>query len=229
MRLINALGSGEGASAEQQSDMLLALNAMLDSWNTERLVIFSVERQTFTLTAGLNPHTIGPTGNIAVARPVKIDHASIIDNNLEYPMEQLNLARYQALPDKNTQSTIPDSYWYDPRLDGSGRARLYLWQVPSTANTIALYLWTPLSAAMTWAASVSFPPGYERAIVYNLALEIAPELARNPSEAVVHTAIESKAAIKSINIQPNYVEIDEMVLMGRGNRGHYNVYTGYYE
>lgn len=226
MRLLSALDTGGSPTAEQQAEMLVALNAMLDSWNTDRLIVFSVERKTFTLTAGLNPHTIGSGGNLNVTRPVKIENASIVDGTLEYPLEILNLGRYQELADKATETTIPDSLYYDPQMDATSRGRLYLWPVPSSANTLVLYLWTPLTTAIAWATTLVLPPGYERAIVYNLAVEIAPELSRNPSEFVVRIAKESLANIKAINAPILYAEPDEDALAGQGE---YNIYTNNYE
>ena len=191
LRLLNALGTGESVGTDLRSDMLGALNKMLDSWNLERGIIHSVKRQTFTLIASTNPHTIGATGQIVVARPVKIDNASIVDGTTEHDaMEKLSLERWQEISDKAT-SGLPRRYFYDPQLDANGLARLYLWPVPLSAYTLVLYLWEPLTTGITWAGSVSFPPGYERAIEFNLAIEIAPEVHRTPSEAVVKVTIES--------------------------------------
>ncbi len=60
LRLIGVLASGEVLLADQLKDGLEALNDMCDSWNTEKLVIWVATRNTFTLTAGINPHEIGP-------------------------------------------------------------------------------------------------------------------------------------------------------------------------
>jgi hypothetical protein len=223
MRLCGALDPSRLLTAtEHRTAYLLALNQMLDSWNTERLIIYSVERKEFTLTASLNPHTIGATGDLVVARPITIDHASIIENDIEYQIEILSIERWQEIADKATTTTLPRELFYDPRLDASGLARVYLWPVPSTANTLALYLWTPLTTAITWDDSFLFPPGYERAITYNFALELAPELQREPSPLVFKIAQEAKAQIKSANIVPLYADIDEALLP---HGGQYDIYS----
>ena len=48
MRLIGMLAEGETPSAAASQDALSALNQMIDSWNTERLSIFSTQDQVFT-------------------------------------------------------------------------------------------------------------------------------------------------------------------------------------
>ena len=224
LRLLNALGTGESVGSDLQADILGALNTMLDSWNLERLIIYSVERKTFTLIASTNPHTIGSGGQINVARPVKIDTASIIESDVEYPLEIISKERFQQESAKATQTaTIPRYLYYDPQYDASGLGRVYLLPIPATANTLALYLWTALSTAITWGGTITFPPGYQRAIEYNLAIEFAPEVNRQPSEAVVKVAVESKAQVKSINMPILYAEIDEAVLQ-QGSAA-YDIYS----
>ena len=48
LRLIGMLAEGETPSSETSNDCLVALNQMIDSWNTERLSVFSTQDQVFT-------------------------------------------------------------------------------------------------------------------------------------------------------------------------------------
>jgi hypothetical protein len=57
LRLLGVLAEGEVPSAETSQDALRAMNQMIDSWNTERLSVFSTQDQIFTWPAGLyQPH-----------------------------------------------------------------------------------------------------------------------------------------------------------------------------
>ncbi len=44
LRLLGVLAEGETPSAETSQDALAALNQMIDSWNTERLSVFSTQK-----------------------------------------------------------------------------------------------------------------------------------------------------------------------------------------
>ena len=48
LRLLGVLAEGETPSAETSEDALRAMNQMIDSWNTERLAVFSTQDQIFT-------------------------------------------------------------------------------------------------------------------------------------------------------------------------------------
>jgi hypothetical protein len=53
LRLLGVLAEGETPSAATSQDALMALNQMIDSWQTERLSVFSTQDQIFTWPAGL--------------------------------------------------------------------------------------------------------------------------------------------------------------------------------
>jgi hypothetical protein len=58
LRLLGVLAEGEVPSAETSQDALRAMNQMIDSWNTERLSVFSTQDQIFTWPSGLlSTHT----------------------------------------------------------------------------------------------------------------------------------------------------------------------------
>ena len=66
--LIDAMDAAKGAH------MLRMLNRMLQLWNTEELMIYTVNRTTQNLISGKQEYTYGIGGDFNVARPVKIRH-----------------------------------------------------------------------------------------------------------------------------------------------------------
>ncbi len=79
LTLLEELMPGQTPSPDDQTVCFAALNALLDSWSIERLSIYTVKRVQFTLTAGQQDYTIGPTGaDFTNERPVLIQTAVIV-------------------------------------------------------------------------------------------------------------------------------------------------------
>jgi hypothetical protein len=76
LRLLGVLAEGETPSAATADDALLALNQMIDSWNTERLTVFSTIDQVETWPPGERYRTFGPTGDIVGDRPILVDDST---------------------------------------------------------------------------------------------------------------------------------------------------------
>lgn len=223
LRLIGVLAPGETLAAQEATDGLSALNRMLSSWSVEGLLIFATtEESPLTLTPGVASVTLGATGDITT-RPIKIEKALIRDGSTDYsPMRMLNVDEYAAIPDKSVQSTFPYSFYDD---GGYPLRTIKLYPVPSSANQLVLFTSGPLTAIANLDTVLSFPPGYERAFVYNGAIELAPEYARQAPAEVVKVADDSKANIKRQNHRPLYLRCDEAVLP---SGGRFDIMTGDY-
>ena len=77
LRKIRILRAGEVASAEDAEDCLYALNAMLDTWSAENLMIYALTENTKALTEGDPDYTIGSAGDIDTTRPDWVDATMI--------------------------------------------------------------------------------------------------------------------------------------------------------
>lgn len=210
MRLIGALESGESPTADETADALIALNQMIDSWRNDRLIAYKLTNHTLTLVNGDNTYTIGSGGDINTTRPVKIDSAFVTEGGIDYPVEIIGKSAFDAISDKTTQSNLPSRLYYDPAYP---TANIKLYPTPSTANVLTVSVWEPIGTFATAATSISLPPGYERALTYNLACEIAPEFQQPVPPKVEQNAIDSLAAIKRINVTPIIAQVE--FAMGR--------------
>lgn len=219
LRLIGALEPGESPSAQETADGLTALNAMIDSWQTERLAIYAMQATTKVLTVGDGTYTIGSSGDINTTRPVRINSAYITKDSIDYPCDQLTSQGYRSFADKTTTTNIPEYFYYEPTYP---LGTIYLYPVPSEAVTLNLNLWVPIQSFATSSTSVSLPPGYERALTYSLAVEIAPEYGKSVSAEVAGSAISAKSSIKRANAASNpiYARLEQ----GGGVR-KYNVFS----
>lgn len=215
-RLLGVLASGEQPAASEMQDAFASLNSMLDSWKLERLMVYAILPQTFTLVAGKKTYTMGPGGDFDTDWPTRIEKIQLNYNTsgvpINLPIDILNLDQYQQFTVPNTTSTIPQ--WMYPD-DAYPLRSLSFYPVPSIVNTVDIFTWGLINSFATIDDDIVLPPGYERAMRSNLALEIAPEYGKMPSQVVAAMAQDSKAKIKSFNIKPLYMQVDN-ALTSRG-------------
>ena len=216
MRLIGAIGTGEDASAAELADGLVALNSMLDSWSIQRLYVYQIKQQSFTFSPGVGSYEIGPGALWNTARPAEIQSAFSRINNIDTPITVTKeRSVYDDLSTKNIINTAwPSLVYYEAAMP---IGTLWFYPKPSQASTVFLDTWAPLPSFNAY-DDVSLPPGYERAIVYSLAIEFAPEFGKQPSSLVADIAKGAKAAIKERNL-PEPV-MSASIFVGRGG---YNI------
>jgi hypothetical protein len=213
LRVIGVLASGETPTANEQNDALTAFNDLIDAWSTQQLLIPNKEREVFPLVASQQTYTMGTGGNFNTSRPQMIENALIqlAQNSpvLEIPMGVLTKEQYQAVILKTTTSTFPLYLYNDQAYPLSN---INVWPVPNTAvNNLVLYSWKPLSTLSTINTALSLPPGYERALKFALAVELAPEYGKAIPDSVAILAVESKADIKRMNFKPYYLQVDQEI------------------
>ena len=226
LRLIRATASGETPTSAEQADCLTALNAMVDSWMLDRLTIPVVTRTTEVLVASTQDYTIGSGATIDVERPSVIQDAGLIPAGLtsEIPLGIFSDDEWAKIRIKSQTATFPQGVYYNHGFSSSGYGTVSVWPIPTTAPTLVLY--TPDAVLTTFAAvgtSYVVPPGYERALCYNLAMEIADEFGKQVPAAVALIAVDAKAAMQRANIRPLKLGCDAGVLRrGGSGAGTYN-------
>lgn len=221
MRLIEELGAGEYPSAESAADGLTALNGMISSWSIQGDLVYTETVETFNLTGNDGIYTIGPTGDLVTTRPSRITAVTVNDGAIDIPLTMYSIDQYASIADK-TATGIPDSIYIDYNFPN---LTVKLYPMPSQAYTMTVYSEKPLSEYSAIGDTLTVPPGYERALRYNLAMEIAPEYGKQASATVMKIAIESKNAIRSQNNRADNdkMSVDDALQAGDG----FNIYSGY--
>ena len=225
LRLIGMLAEGESPSAATSQDALTALNQMIDSWNTERLSVFSTQDQVFTWTPGQIHRTLGPTGNFVGNRPILLDDSTYFKdptNGISFGIKIINQQQYDGIAVKTVTSTYPQVMWINmdyPDID------MYVYPVPTKALEWHFISVTELDQPADLSTNLTFPPGYLRAFKYNLACEIAAEFGVEPSAQVLRIAMTSKRNLKRINNPDDIMSLPYSIV---GTRQRFNIFAGNY-
>ena len=82
LRLLGQIEAGGTPSSDEYADGLTALNAMVSSWNNDGLMCYARQTESLTLSASTASYTIGPGGTLNTTRPVAIEGAWILSNNI---------------------------------------------------------------------------------------------------------------------------------------------------
>lgn len=222
LRLIGVLAEGEEPSASVMQDSIMAMNQMIQSWDTERLAVYSTMDQVFTWPAYEMTRTIGPTGNFVGERPIEIDDATYFkdpSSGLSFGVKLINQQQYDGIAFKTVTSTYPQVLWVNNSFPDM---TLTVYPVPIKALEWHIISVETLHEVTSVATDIYFPPGYLRAFRYNLAMEIAPEFGVEPSPQVQRIAMTSKRNLKRVNNPGDLMAIPYPIV---ATRQRYNIYS----
>jgi len=219
MQKVGILTMSEVPSSEEANDALDTLNDLLASWSNDSLMITSRVTETFVLSAGVGVYTIGSGQDIDTIRPIKIVESHIIDGIISYQsMYQCPDEIYQGLNLKTLQS-IPDTLNYTNAYP-YGTIKLYPY--PSSGYTLSLTSEKELSQ-FTLNQTVNLAPGWSRALIYNLGIELCPDYGQKLDPVLVKIANDAKGAISKSVMRVRTLDAPPL-----GQIGRFNIYTGYY-
>ena len=224
LRLLGVLAEGETPSADASQDALMAMNQMIDSWNTERLMIFNTIDQVFTWPASVLQMHLGPTGDFVGIRPVLLDDATYFKapNGVSYGIKFINQQQYDGIAVKNVTSTYPQVMWVNMEFPN---IQMTVYPKPTQDLEWHFISVQELDQPATLDTILYYPPGYLRAFTYNLAMEFAPEFGVEPSPQVQRIAMSSKRDLKRINNPDDVMALPYAMV---ANRQRFNIYAGNY-
>lgn len=197
MQKIGVLVKSEEPSADEANDALNSLNLLIESWSNDSSVITSRAWESFTLTAGVGTYSMGPGQTFNTTRPINIVTAYNRNGGLDTPIGIITDEAYNSITFK-TLTGIPQMLNYDNAYP-TGNLRLY--PVPSAAYTLFLLSEKPLASVTSLDTDINLPAGWERALIYNLALELAPEYNQQPDASVARIAADSLGLVRKATIR----------------------------
>lgn len=220
MLLINAIAAGEMPADGDLNDALLTLNEMLDSWNLQTLAVYSSSNESWVLTPGQASYDWGATaaaGNFTSARPIFLENVTCVRAGVSTPVDVVTQEEYDRITLKAISQAVIEKVLY---VNSFPLGRLTCYPVPAEAVTLSMNVGYQISGPLTLVDIVALPPGYLRAIRYNLAVELWPEYANTSTDIskIQKIANEAFGKIKVANsdITPSSFENIPNVDCGRG-------------
>lgn len=205
LRKINAIAAGETLGADEEADGLEALKMMFRSWSANNHRLYYTKQESLAMT-GAASYTIGSGGDLDTVRPISIRGAWLSD---DWPLQMIDEARYRQIRMTTASGATAEYLWYSPEYP---LGKLYPW--PLGGGTLNIDSLKPLTDPTALTDDVAFPPEYDEAIVFNLAVRMAPEYEKEPSQTVFAMAVSSLKRLEMQNfahqinsIQPDLIKL----------------------
>jgi hypothetical protein len=196
LRLLKVKEAGEAATADEASDGLIAVNDLIESWNLQPLMLPAKSQISQALTTATT-YTFGTGGNNAT-RPVSIYKAFVRDSSgIDTPVNIIGNDEYSDIALKTLSAGIPYNLYYRASYP---LGVVNIFPAPVVGYTLYLECQAALSTYTAVSDSINLPPGYLKALKYNLAIAISPEY-KDPSQIVLMEAANAIADIKRMNSQ----------------------------
>ena len=197
------LGPQRTPSPAQYEDGLEELNRLIGSLNCDRLNIYTIASYQLPLngsktqTIGLDPQGI-LTADFGVPRPIAIDRANVIYSTppIRRPLALLTDLQWAQIVVQDLANTIPYALYDDYAYPLS---TLSFYPQPVPGYLLELYVWSLVPSFLSVNDVVALPPGYEDALVLNLAVRLGPHFQRQVDPDVRADAQKALLRIESIN------------------------------
>lgn len=212
--LLGYKAAGEPLSADDAAYGLSALNSMIDSWNTQRLYIVTVDEVVANVSG--QTATVGPGMTFNTARPIEIEDGAFSRiNGIDYSIEWVDRVTYERIALKTVTSSFPQYAYYDQELP---TGKVYFYPVPAGSIEVHLPMQVQLTSFASLTTDLTMAPGYGRALAYSLAEELAPGL-KPLDPLIARTAFIARRAIRRTNV-------DVPLLNADLRNVRFNIYSG---
>lgn len=151
---------------------LEALNNMMSLWGAA-LITPSITKENHTLTIGTSEYAIGDGAAIDVDRPLYIANALIRDVSTsdDTPLKIMSGEEFNAITDKDESGTPTGIYYHASYPTG----KIYLNKAPDAADELYLEYWANFTEFAALTTTVTLPAEYKKALIYNLAVDLAED------------------------------------------------------
>jgi hypothetical protein len=180
LQKLGVIRPGQTPATEESDDGLLALQNMINSWNAQLIPINEVTVTTETMASG-SPYTL-------TTRPLKIKSAVYANAGVEVPFDVVTAEEWGNA--KRNLIVFHDG--------GYPSSTLRVRPDPS-AGTMTLFIYDSLAIPGALSTTLDYPPGYNHAIITNLAIQLASEYGFRDDGLLVPLMQDAKLSIQGLN------------------------------
>jgi len=121
-----------------------------------------------------------------IDKPLRVPDARRNESGIETFMEHLGRRDYLDLPDKGTIGT-PVQYYYKPKIS---TGELFIWNTANNAASqqVLFTFYNLIDVFDTSASAADFPDEWVQSIVYNLAVDLAPDYGQTLPPTLIRDA-----------------------------------------
>jgi hypothetical protein len=199
---IGVIPIGGAVPAEWTTIAIPELSRLLQHWAAVNLIPSTVAKSTATLTAGTAIYIIGSGEALNIARPTRIQAASVSLNSVETPCDVSHgVEGYAGIPSKDVRGR-PSSLFYDP---GITKGTVILSPVPDGAYTLALWAVSSLAAVTGAGDTVAVPLDFEHVVTVVFAAHLASMWGKTDA----FLAQEALMALDAVKTKPRIFKVPE--------------------
>jgi hypothetical protein len=165
LRTARAIGADQTPSENESSTGLRQLNAVLETWDVQGLMPYADQVTDSTLVAGQASYTVGPTGDIVMARPNILRSVRFLFGNVWRDLQLVSFQDWAEAELNDTLQTLPVVAHWNPAFP-NGELSVY----PAPGASYPVRLVSAISVSGVDLETVlQLPPGYEPALEFELA------------------------------------------------------------
>lgn len=210
MRMAGILASGESVSGQEATDAFNTFKMIVRSWASNGLLMPTEDYySSFSLTSGQAQYSLGDDGSTdwdvsQTIFPADFTALNLKINNVEYPIEIINSQQIADVRNKSIQGR-PSMVFIRPYNT------YYVFEFfpkPDQSYNLNIYFKGALDKINSISNAVYYPDGYDRALMYELYVELCQEYGRPVDQVAFAKAQELKAEIMRKNTKPVYLTSD---------------------
>lgn len=231
LKKIGVYQSGETPSAADKADAFAALNSFMDELSTQRLTMNGIQLFSLAVVSGHSPYTIGIGGDFNQVRPLVIDDVTLTlagSTPTTIPLTPMTQDEYANLAAKTVQAQIATSWYYNETyVIATPLGGLFFWPILNDA-TVTINIWVPvaITAFATPTTTYTILPGWQAMLENNLAVALADLFGVDCPARVAAAANRTMLYVKSINVEPSKMGVDNGLLKSSAQMGGGNWLTG---